>query len=250
MTGICALCRKNAEICRSHIIPEWGYDGVYDDKHRFIAFDILNSIGSRIKQKGDREKLLCKDCEALLSDWEGYGKRVWEQKVGQWRDLAGGGLLVTGLDYRKLRLFLLSVLWRSGVAKGSIGENVILGPHGEVIRAMLLNGDPREPMLYPCMMMRITEGKSWRRIGLRLPIAGRWDGQRAYSVAFKGIGLLYIVDNARLTQMQQRGCIDAIGQIVMGTSPGVGWAGHMGDLEILWPSDKVLCDALNSYTRQ
>ena len=115
------------------------------------------------------------------------------------------GLLGAGLDYRKLRLFLLSVLWRSGVAKGNIGENVILGPHGGVIRAMLLNGDPGEPTLYPCMMMRITKGKSWRKIGLRWPIKGRWDGQRAYSVAFKGIGLLYIVANSKLTQVQQRG---------------------------------------------
>ena len=244
MTGFCALCQKDANICRSHVIPEWGYDGVYDNKHRFVAFDILNSRQSRVKQKGERERLLCERCENLLSDWEGYGKRVWEQKVGQWRELAGGALMGTGLDYRKLRLFLLSVLWRSDVAKGSIGENVVLGPHSEVIRAMLLNGDPREPMLYPCMMMRITEDKSWRRVGLRWPIAGRWYGQRAYSVAFKGIGLLYIVGNARLTQVQRRGCIDASGRLVMGTSASDGWIGNMGNLRISWPRDRAIYEAV------
>ena len=235
MIGNCALCQERAKICRSHIIPEWGYTGVYDDKHRFIAFDILNAIQSRIKQMGERERLLCENCEVLLSLWEDYGRRVWDQEVGRWRELPSGGLIGVGLSYLKLRLFLLSVLWRADVAKGDIGENVSLGPHSNVIRAMLLNRDPGPPTLYPCMMMRITEGKTWKRIGLRWPIVGRWDGQRAYSVAFKGVGLLYTIGNARLDRVQQRGCIDPCGRIVMGTSPRESWDGHMGNLTILWP---------------
>lgn len=240
MIGICKLCKEQDEICQSHVIPEWGYEGVYDDKHRFVGYDILNQRKGRIKQKGERERLLCKKCESLLSDWEAYGKSVWELKAGRWEKLPGGGLRGTDLDYRKLKLFLLSVLWRSDVAKGDIGENVSLGPHSERIRLMLLDSDPKEPILYPCMMMRIFEGTNWNTVGLRWPIKGRWDGQWAYSVAFKGIGLVYVIKKKKLKREQQRGCIDVDGNVVLGTSQAIGWVGHMGNLEIVWPLENMM----------
>lgn len=245
MIGICKLCKEEDEICQSHIIPEWGYEGVYDDKHRFVGYDILNQRKGKIKQKGERERLLCKKCESFFSDWEAYGKCVWELKAGRWEELPGGGLRGTDLDYRKLKLFLLSMLWRSDIAMGDIGENVSLGPHGEKIRLMLLESDPKEPLLYPCMMMRIFEGTTWNTVGLRWPIKGRWDGQRAYSVAFKGIGLVYVIGKKRLKLEQQRGCIDADGNVVMGTSQALGWVGHMENLEICWPSEKTILEAIN-----
>ena len=240
MIGICKLCKEQNEICQSHIIPEWGYEGVYDDKHRFVGFEILNQRKGEIKQKGERERLLCKKCESVISNWEEYGKRVWELKAGRWEELPGGGLRGTKLDYQKLKLFLLSLLWRSDIASGDIGDNVSLGPHSERIRLMLLDSDPEEPLLYPCMMMRIFEGTTWNTVGQRWPIKGRWDGQVAYSVAFKGIGLLYVIGKKRLKREQQRGCINADGNVVMGISQARGWEEQMGDLEIGWPSENMI----------
>ena len=242
MSDICKLCRESGDLCRSHVIPEWGYAGAYDESHTFVAFDLLNQ-GKRkrkIRQKGEWEKLLCRGCETRFSVWENYGKRIWDLETGQWEELKGGGLRGTGLDYRRLKLFLLSILWRADVATGDIGENVSLGLHSEKIRLRLLEDDPQEPLLYPCMMMRIFEGETWKQVGLRWPITGRWDGQRAYSVAFKGLGLLYVIGNKALKPEQQRGCVDTDGHIVMGTSQAVGWSGPMKKLEISWPSESAL----------
>ncbi len=234
------------EICNSHIIPEWAYEGVYDEKHRFDRHNVLNGTTRRFEQKGAREKILCRACESKLSVWEGYGKSVWERKKGSWRELPGGGLFATNLDYAKLKLFLLSLLWRTDVASGHIGENVCLGPHSEKIRSMLQEDDPKDSMLYPCMMMRIIEGNSWQKAGLRWPIRGRWDGQRAYTMAFKGIGLLYIVGNHRLSKEQERGCVDTTGRIVMGQSSFEGWTGGMEKMEIMWPSEDTIRGFCNS----
>ena len=248
MTGMCKLCKNETDICRSHIIPEWGYEGSYDNKHRFAAYDVLNHRKGRIKQKGERERLLCGKCESTFSVWESYAKSVWEKNAGNWRKIDGGGLWGSGLDYRKLKLFLLSVLWRSDIATGDIGENVSLGPHSEKIRLMLLEGHPKEPQLYPCMMMRIMSGNALKENGLRWPIKGRWYGQIAYSVAFKGVGLLYVIGNQKLTEEQQRGCIDENGDVVMGTSQFSGWSGHMGNLKICWPSLSAIQRSLPSQS--
>ena len=240
MVEACELCQQPAELCRSHVIPEWAYEGAYDHKHKYVAFDVLNQKKGKPQQKGERENLLCKTCETVFSVWENYAKGVWHQTTGQWRHLDGGGLWGTDLDYQKLRLFLLSVLWRFDVAMGDIGENVLLGPHSEKIRLMLLEKVAPDPTVYPCMMMRVLEGEQWKRVGLRWPIKGRWDGQRAYSAAFRGIGLLYIVGKRRLKPEQQRGCISAEGNLVMGTSQAAGWSGHMGKLRICWPPESAI----------
>ena len=240
MRDICKLCKEPGDLCRSHLIPEWGYAGVYDDVHKFVALDLLNKEKRKIRQKGEWETLLCRGCETVFSVWEKYGKRIWDLDTGQWEELTGGGLRGTGLDYRSLKLFLLSILWRADVAISEIGENVSLGLHSEKIRLMLLDKDPREPSLYPCMMVRIFEGERWKQVGLRWPIRGRWDGQRAYSVAFKGMGLLYVIGNKALRPEQQRACANTDGHIVLGSSQAVGWSGSMKKLEICWPSENAI----------
>ena len=240
MVETCRLCQQPAELCRSHVIPEWGYEGAYDDNHKYVAFDVLNREKGKPQQKGERENLLCKRCETVFSVWENYAKAIWHQKIGQWKYLDGGGLLGARLDYQKLRLFLLSLLWRFDVATGDIGDNVSLGPHSEKIRQMLLKRTAPKPTLYPCMMMRVLEDKEWKRVGLRWPIKGRWDDQRAYSVAFRGIGLLYIVGNRKLKPEQQRGCISVDGNIVMGTSQAAGWSGGLDMLRICWPAEDAI----------
>src|SRR3546814_7896147 len=64
----------------------------------------------------------------------------------------GSIVSVTGIDYAQFKLFLLSLLWRAGVAKGRYFERVTLGPHEERLRAMLHDGDPGPFDLYHCIL--------------------------------------------------------------------------------------------------
>ncbi|MYD94245.1 MAG: hypothetical protein F4Y02_11275 [Chloroflexi bacterium] len=244
MQTVCKLCVKEENTLLSHIIPEWGYAGAYDNKHRFVPYDALNEKEGRIEQKGIRERMLCGKCETVFSKWEQYGKSVWELKTGQWKTLSNGSLVGLNLEYKKLRLFLLSILWRAHVAEGCFAENVALGPHGERIRLMLLNNDPNGPELYPCMMMRIFEGNTPQEVGLRFPICGRWYGERAYSVAFKGIGLLYIMKRGARREVSQRRSINIAGELVIGTSQALNWVGGMENLQIAWPVERLVREAI------
>lgn len=244
MLAACKLCAEKENILLSHIIPEWGYAGAYDKKHRFVPYDALNEREGQIEQKGIRERMLCCKCETTFSRWEKYGKSVWELKTGQWRTLRNGSLVGIKLDYEQLRLFLLSILWRAHVAEGYFAENVDLGPHGERIRLMLLNNDPSGPELYPCMMMRIFEGNTLQEVGLRFPIRGRWYGEWAYSVAFKGIGLLYIIKRGARREIQQRRAINTAGELVIGTSQAINWIGGMENLQIAWPAEELVREAI------
>ena len=74
----CALCNEDKKLSNSHIIPEFIYahSGIYDDKHRYNVLSSDAEQSNKFEQKGVREKLLCKDCEAKLSDYETYAKTI------------------------------------------------------------------------------------------------------------------------------------------------------------------------------
>lgn len=153
----CALCLKPAELRNSHIIPEFLYESMYDDKHRFHVIDV-NERYSELEQKGYREPLLCQACETRLSVWEGYARSLFAGKIPLQFDRTGdrGVTWISGIDYTQFKLFQLSILWRTGVAQHRFFEQVSLGPHAEPLRRMLLASDPGEPIRYPCMMREVT----------------------------------------------------------------------------------------------
>jgi hypothetical protein len=101
--GRCALCQQDRELCASHIIPEFFYKPVYDEKHRFYTFstDPADEVEGP-EQKGLREHLLCKDCEGKLSAWEGYARKV-----------IYGGLELEGSTDPQMAMFVLT-----GIASG------------------------------------------------------------------------------------------------------------------------------------
>jgi hypothetical protein len=64
MTKICKLCQLEKQLRRSHILPEFMYENLYDEKpRRFhtlnIDLDDTSKSSKKIEQKGIREFLLC-----------------------------------------------------------------------------------------------------------------------------------------------------------------------------------------------
>lgn len=138
----CALCLKDAELCRSHVIPEFLYESLYDEKHRLHVLSVLPDQPNWREQKGLRERLLCEACEQLLSPWERYASLVLKGGVPLAYRREGNVVFISGLDYRQFKLFQLSVLWRAGISSLPFFSKVKLGKHAETLRKCLLTGNP------------------------------------------------------------------------------------------------------------
>ena len=127
--GTCRLCSKLGVLRNSHIVPEFMYKPVYLE-HRMIGFkESKEGTKEVVHQKGLREYLLCDSCEGHLNtSYECPNVAVWEplcsrgtypglvvthRTTGQGTEIAN----VTGVDYAKLKLLLLSILWRASVSK-------------------------------------------------------------------------------------------------------------------------------------
>jgi len=76
--GVCRLCLKPSILRNSHILPEFLYSEVYDEKHRGIA---VSQERDTVFQKELREYLLCQSCETKLSRYEKYAKETIEKII-------------------------------------------------------------------------------------------------------------------------------------------------------------------------
>src|SRR5215216_6011899 len=156
----CRLCRSEGEELRfSHILPEFLYKPLRDEKHRYIGFKYAQETGAKrvLLQKGIREYLLCGNCEQVLAKYERYAADVLRAIPDMSREPAGRVVQITGIDYAGFKVFQLSLLWRAGVSRQASFHEVNLGPHEDVLRRMILGGDPGTPMAYGCVLMR-TQG--------------------------------------------------------------------------------------------
>ncbi|MDD5016083.1 MAG: hypothetical protein PHW73_13485, partial [Atribacterota bacterium] len=126
-----------------------------------VAFTSGVSNSKRSIPSGEYEGgILCQDCDnKILGNLETYGSQV----------LFGGNIKgiatknfkkpdglefmqISGLDYKKFKLFLLSLLWKSHISSRPFFKRVDLGSYGEKIRHMILTGNPGKVGDFPCIV--------------------------------------------------------------------------------------------------
>ena len=142
----CRLCLEPHKLRKSHIIPEFLFRDLYDDKGRFLVLPASADGRPHFRQKGFYERLLCGECEQRINVYETYVKRVLYDDLPTFtsgEDHRKNRL--AGLDYTKFKLFQLSVLWRASISSDPFFSGVQLGAHEESIRSMVWEQNPGRP---------------------------------------------------------------------------------------------------------
>ncbi|MEI2760117.1 MAG: hypothetical protein V9G42_11865 [Bacteroidia bacterium] len=210
----CKLCLQEKQlIAKSHIIPDFMYEELYDDNHkiRVVPASEFGKVKPRIKMPSSGEYeggLLCSDCDnKLLGGYENYARKA----------IYGGALrdsecpecdnfksqdgvkftLCKKINYHKFKIFLLSVLWRASISKRALFDQINLGPHEEVLRKMIYEGNPGKVDDYPLYFMTYVNDKdvSTDIIGHPKQIRIK-SGHRAYTFLIGGIFYMYMVNSS------------------------------------------------------
>ena len=147
------------------------YTGIYDENPQ--RFYEIKADGeeqkSRIEQKGKREYLLCCECEGKLSKYEKYADENLYGKnnnakailVKQLKTPDGKVILYEfeNFDYKSMKLFLDSLLWRLLISKSfdtpEYDEELI-----EKLRISLFNETPLNPNEFPCLIQSIMNSNN------------------------------------------------------------------------------------------
>ncbi|MEW8626992.1 MAG: hypothetical protein AB2551_14660 [Candidatus Thiodiazotropha sp.] len=212
---ICKLCGKEGKLLNSHIIPEFIYSPLYDELNRCHIITTLEEERNKYLQKGIREKLLCNDCEILLSKNERYVSLVFSGAIPI--HISGHSKLirVEGLDYTKFKLFALSILWRAGVSKHKTFEQVNLGSHEKTLRSMVLGNDPGPPSQYPFLLSPIVLDQELLNGLIVQPTVSRIAGHYAYRFVFAGLAWVFIVSKHRVPNVLQEAALNIKGELSM-----------------------------------
>jgi hypothetical protein len=169
MTQICKLCQLEKQLRRSHILPEFMYQNLYDENpRRFhslnVDLDDISKSSNKIEQKGIREFLLCDQCEGLISKHEKYAaETIYAKNDGNKAYIINASKTddgqytlydYAGFSYKQFKLFLLSILWRMLISEKFTeikGEEEIL----ERLRVAILTEDPLQFDDFGCLIQVI-----------------------------------------------------------------------------------------------
>jgi len=193
MDSVCRLCSNPADLCRSHILPEFLYRPLYDEKHRFF---VVTAAGrpDRYAQRGLTEKLLCHTCEQHFCRHERYAADVMTGRMGHRYRKRDDRMVIKEIDYTQFKLFQMSLLWRASVSSLEFFRLVSLGPHEERLRTMLLQDDPGEPEDFGCVVVFARESGQGVSDTFFNPEPLRWSGRRMYRFFFAGSAWLFHCD--------------------------------------------------------
>ncbi|EAT13595.1 hypothetical protein HF888_09135 [Bermanella marisrubri] len=211
----CRLCKRDCQLKNSHIIPEFLYRSLYDEKHRFYRISVEESEKSTFIQKGVREYLLCGDCEQRLSKYERYASTVLQGGVELTVSRDGNLIHIEGIDYVKFKLFSLSILWRSSISSLDIFKQVSLGPHEEKLRKMILAEDAGRDCEYPFIMSPITHEGALQKDLIIQPTKTKLEGHVVYRFTFGGIFWVFVVSGHRIPSVVVSASISTNGKLTM-----------------------------------
>jgi len=162
---------------------------LWDENGRLIKTSTDPSISPKITQEQLKQDLLCGDCEQKIGRWETYARDLMFRNASS-PEVYENAMIFHGVDYKKFKLFQLSLLWRASVSSLTFFKNVDLSasPHQERIRSMLYNEEPGKSHEYGCLII-FPKDKNIRKIidVIIEPDEFRFDTYRGYKFCLNGI---------------------------------------------------------------
>lgn len=133
-TKICLLCGECKPLCqKSHIIPRRIYALIKLNSQESLKIYSQQSK-SKQSQSGIQDKdILCSDCEQIFGVWDKYAQKLLKNlKNGEHSHNIFNPspsikyIEIKNFDYKKLKLFFMSVLWRASLTKDTFFKNINL----------------------------------------------------------------------------------------------------------------------------
>lgn len=146
--GACRLCLRDRVLVESHIFPRsLVLEMSGDDK--ILTRVPRNPAGTpKRRQTGPYDRFLCKECEAeVFGPWDSYGVDFLRRRNVRGRSLTAPNkdleaVEILDADYARLKLFVISMLWRAAACRSQEFASVSLGPWEKALRDHIRLNNP------------------------------------------------------------------------------------------------------------
>jgi len=171
----CLLCSKDEMLTKAHIMP----DSMNRELRKVLGDDPNSPMLTIEKATGQTKRypmgtydktIICGPCDGSFSPWEKHATDILFAEHA-WADLTLDGsqrpvcYTLMNAEYKSLKLFVLSMLWKTSVStqKFCAGVNLPVATV-ERLRTMLLAGDPGSARDFPvriCQFYNMDVGISF-----------------------------------------------------------------------------------------
>ncbi len=151
--------------------------------------------------KGVYDKnLVCEGCERLFTRYDDYAKSFFlyelKTKILEPKEFEGRAVVVNEFDYEKLKLFLISLLWRASSSNHKFFQKVNIGPFEPKLKQMIQSKTPGLPEEFP-VLFKIFFGYGADK-QMMSPTRVKIEGQNYYRFYLAGICAQIKVDSRPL----------------------------------------------------
>jgi hypothetical protein len=143
----CRLCGEERKLIEAHILARCLHEPLLHPSGPMMRLSKDAATPPRASQTGEYDTdILCAACDNEFSPWDKYARDLLFQPLPSDKVTTGPSgqkfYIIGAYDYRRLKLFFLSLLWRMSISRRKAFQNIRLGPFEEQIRARLLAEDP------------------------------------------------------------------------------------------------------------
>ena len=161
----CKLCLKNKRLINAHIIPLCFFKEIrVGSSESPVEYSSVPGHYPKRSPIGSYDQaILCKECDGnILGLYDRYACKVLLQSTNDFEPIKDpdgriGGYAILEVDYEKLKLFFLSVLWRASISSRSEFSKVSLGDLEEELRNRILNKNPGDSEVFSVFIWRFKE---------------------------------------------------------------------------------------------
>lgn len=173
--GICKLCKEEKELLTcSHIIPKLLINNIFgSDQKAYSIQTPKNQYEPWVKKKSGvlyESDILCKTCDnECIGSLETYAQKVllseeYMEKDGLRTLKRESHVEICNVDINQIKLFIISILWRSCITSHPFFEAVKLGMYEEKLRGLLMEKPEIGFSDFPISIL------SWHHLESKIPL--------------------------------------------------------------------------------
>lgn len=199
------------------------YKGILDKNKKIVETNLHNFKEATYRPTGIYDQyILCNECDnEVIGGLESYAAKYFydnkdiELTVEEDEHIIN--LMFKGIDYKKFKLFLISILWRASVSKQKMFDEINLGTkYDETARKMILEGRPGKRDDFPTCIIGL---KSDQNLVLKTIVAPRRlkaDGNTAYMFFINGLFYWFNISPYNMEDVFNRVPLDENNEMTIG----------------------------------
>lgn len=214
----CQLCLEDKNLIKnSHIIPNFMYKGLFGNGHKLANVNLQDVSKVTYQQTGFKDRdILCSNCDnAIIGKLERYASNYLylphntiETEIIHGDAVYVPSIRYKNLDYNTLKLFFLSILWKSHISQNYFFKEVDLGKkYAEKLRIMIFNNDAGKEDEFEVILVKIENKQSRLTQSIIQPRRLKDSGNTVYVYHINEIMYHFNVSNHSKMSMFDKGII-------------------------------------------